>query len=74
MQPENTEVPINGEVLSRMMLGCLLYRLGGEQTFTPEEIDEIRKYVSGVQFFVAEDDRIILRTRGPQQIEGARLI
>lgn len=27
--------------LVRLILGCLLFRLGGEQTFTAEEIDFI---------------------------------
>lgn len=65
--------PINtanlSEHLQRMFLGCLLYRLGGEQSFTPEEVDAIRSEVAGVQFFVAEGDKIILRVRNKEFVE-----
>lgn len=55
---------INGDEWSRMFMGMLLYRLGGEQTFTSQEIDEIKRTVAGVQVGVTEDDKIILRVRG----------
>lgn len=65
--------PINtadlSEHLQRMFLGCLLYRLGGEQVFSAAEIDDIRKEVAGVQFFATEDNKIILRVRNTQFVE-----
>lgn len=73
-KPMKDEKPLDGEVLSRMMLGCLLYRLGGEQTFTPEEINEIRTMVVGVQFFATDDGKIVLRTRNLEHLPGAKLI
>lgn len=59
------------ESMLRMMLGLLLYRLGGEQTFTAGEMDEIRKIVQGVTIYAGENDQIILRTRGPQAVQKA---
>ena len=59
------------EALWRMMLGLLLYRLGGQQTFTPSEIDEIRKTVQGVTIFAGDNDSIVLRTRGPEAVQQA---
>jgi hypothetical protein len=58
------------EHLQRMFLGCLLFRLGGEQSFTPEEIDLIRAEVKGVQFFVTDDNRIVLRVRNEEFIQA----
>lgn len=56
----------HAEALRRTFLCCLLYRLGGEQTFTPEEIQEIRLCVSRVQIIATHDNKIVLRTRGPE--------
>lgn len=63
--------PMNAEHLIRTFLCCLLYRLGGEQSFSAEEIDEIRKEFQGVQFFVSEEDRVVLRVRGPEVCQKA---
>ncbi len=59
------------ESLSRLMLGCLLFRLGGEQSFTADEIDEIKKTVGGVQVFLTPDDKIIVRAKSPEAYEKA---
>jgi hypothetical protein len=59
------------EALWRLMLGCLLFRLGGEQTFTPEEMNEIREIVQGVQIILVDDSKILLRTRGPEVVQRA---
>lgn len=59
------------EAMLRMMLGLLLYRLGGQQTFTPDEMDAIRQVVQGVTIYAGDNDKIILRTRGPQAVEQA---
>lgn len=78
MQPDesqqSSEKPLDGTVLARMMLGCLLYRLGGEQSFTMTEIEDIQDIVAGVQFFATEDGKIILRTRGKSALPGSNLI
>lgn len=58
--------------LVRLILGCLLFRLGGEQTFTAEEIDFICQDVRGIQIFLAEGDKLILRTRGEQAIDDVK--
>jgi hypothetical protein len=55
----------NQEALMRLFLGLLLFRLGGEQTFTPAEIDDIRDTVQGVTWFTTDEGRIGIRTRGP---------
>lgn len=59
------------EAMLRMMLGLLLFRLGGQQTFTPTEMDEIRQTVQGVTIYAGENDQIILRTRGPEAVQKA---
>lgn len=59
------------EPLMRLFLGLLLFRLGGEQTFTPAEMDEIKQTVAGVSFFVTEDGRLGARTRGPLPAQKA---
>ena len=60
------ETEKTGDVLMRLMLGCLLFRLGGEQTFTPQEIDEIKNSVGGVQVLATDQDTIVLRVRTPE--------
>lgn len=64
-------IDIKQEPILRLMLGCLLFRLGGEQTFTVQEIDEIKTVVQGVQVFALEDDRIMIKSRGPEAVERA---
>jgi hypothetical protein len=59
--------PLN-EVLMRTFLGCLLFRLGGEQTFTPEEMHDIQESVAGVQIIMGENDKMILRVRGRETL------
>jgi hypothetical protein len=65
--------PKSSEALMRMLIGALLFRLGGEETFTEAELDEIRVSVGGVQvFYVPEspghpEGRYILRIRDPQK-------
>lgn len=62
---------INTEALSRMFLGLLVFRLGGEATFTAEEIDEIRESVEGVQFIATHDGKIIVRCRNHEACDRA---
>lgn len=62
---------LDGGILSRLLMGCLLYRLGGQQTFTPAEIDEIKDMVGGVQIFVTHDDKIVARVKGPEATQKA---
>jgi hypothetical protein len=57
--------------LVRLILGCLLFRLGGEQTFTAEEIDFICTDVRGIQLFLTEDNKLLLRTRGENAVLDA---
>lgn len=59
--------PLN-DVLMRTFLGCLLFRLGGEQTFTPEEMHDIRQMVSGVQIIAGDNDTLILRVRNRESM------
>lgn len=59
--------------LTRMILGLLVYRLGGEQTFTISEIDEIRQVIHGVQIFLSSDgNKIIVRARGREYVEDLK--
>lgn len=57
--------------LVRLVLGCLLFRLGGEQTFTEAEIDFICQDVRGIQLFLTEDHKLLLRTRGETAVRDA---
>ena len=65
MEPDETNA------LMRLMLGLLLFRLGGEQTFTLEEYEYITKEVAGVQIHATAEGGIILRTRGHEAVEKA---
>lgn len=60
--------PNLGNELSRLFIGCLLFKLGGEIHLTAEEIDEIKKSVGGVQIFLHGDDGFILRVKTPESI------
>lgn len=64
-------LPVLDEALMRLFLGLLTFRLGGEQMFTWKEIDEIKETVKGITWFVTEDGRIGIRTRGPLACEQA---
>lgn len=59
----NTPTENTGDALVRLMIGCLLFRLGGEQSFTPQEISDIQQQVAGVQVLLTEDDRILVKVR-----------
>lgn len=62
---------MDSDRLVRLILGCLLFRLGGEQTFTAEEIDFICRDVKGIQLFLTEDHKLLLRTRGEDAVLDA---
>jgi len=62
---------LESERLVRLILGCLLFRLGGEQTFTAEEIDFICQDVRGIQLYLTEDHKLLLRTRGEAAVNDA---
>jgi hypothetical protein len=48
----------------QQIVSLLLFRLGGEQAFTTEEIKEIQSCVAGVQMQIdPTDSKIILRSR-----------
>ena len=51
--------------LAHYLLGLVLYRAGGEQTFTVQEIDDIRKLVAGIRVYTGDDNKLTLRTYGP---------
>lgn len=55
-----------GDTLSRLFLGCLLFKLGGEVTLTPAEIDDIKKTVGGVQILLTHDESFVLRVKTPE--------
>lgn len=69
---DESALPISLDTVTRMALGLLLYRLGGEQSFSVEEMDEIRGIVAGVAMFVTPDGKLLLRTKSPEQTERAR--
>jgi hypothetical protein len=54
--------------MMRMLLGCLLYRLGGAQTFTAAEIDEICKEVKGIQWVSDENLNLTVIARSPEAL------
>jgi len=60
------------ESLLRLFIGLLVFRLGGEQTFTQEEINEIRQVVGGVQIYLLENETVLLRTSSPEKTEDCR--
>lgn len=77
-EPESSEPlraqldPVHSESLMRMLLGALLYRLGGEESFTEQALDDIMNTVGGVQVIYIPDagdatGRYILRVRDPQR-------
>lgn len=53
LEPVNPEKPLldpkSSDALMRMLIGALLFRLGGEETFTEEELNDIMENVGGVQ-------------------------
>ncbi len=55
-----------GDTLSRLFLGCLLFKLGGEITLTQEEITDIKTMVGGVQILVNAEDSFVLRVKTPE--------
>jgi hypothetical protein len=58
------EIPsILREDIITMLFGCLVYRLGGQQSFSPEEIDEIKETIEGVRITVDSNDRIVLTAK-----------
>lgn len=79
--PDKTEIPLNPpldahatEALMRMFLGALLFRLGGEEVFTEQELEDIMVQVGGVQILTnitnntgVSEVRYILRLRDPQR-------
>ena len=62
---------MDSDKLLRLILGCLLFRLGGEQTFTEAEIDFICADVKGIQISTTEDGKLLLRTRNPETVAKA---
>lgn len=63
--------PLDNDALMRLFLGLLVFRLGGEQSFSAEEINDIRENVQGVQILLTENNRIVLRTRNNESCEQA---
>lgn len=55
-------VAIPAKTLQKLV-ALLLFRLGGEQTFTSEEIKDIQSSMGGVMMFIDADERVILRSR-----------
>ena len=57
--------------LAHYLLGLVLYRAGGEQVFTLEQIDEIRKVVAGVTFGLdTKTGRMVVRAYTPAELES----
>lgn len=60
------------ETLARTFLCCLLYRLGGEQTFTTDEITDMVNEYRGVRFLVnSEGTAITLRIQNKEHVDQA---
>ena len=49
--------------LMTLLLGCLLYRLGGQQVFTIQEIDDMRQDIGRVRIVLDAEDRIVMRIK-----------
>lgn len=49
--------------LMTLLLGCLLYRLGGQQVFTIKEMDDMREDIGRVRVVLDAEDRIVLRIK-----------
>ena len=64
-EPERSMMTAETETLLRLFIGLLVFRLGGEQTFTPKEIKEIQEVVGGVQIILLDNDIILLRSTNP---------
>ena len=60
--------------LAHQLLGLVLYRAGGEQTFTVQEVDDIRNVVVGIRIYTGADNRITLRTYGPAGILKGKVL
>lgn len=69
---DESELPVSIDTVTRMALGLLLYRLGGEQSFTVEEMDDIRATVAGVAIFITPEGKLLFRTKTPGQTQQAR--
>jgi hypothetical protein len=59
--------PEGRDIIRDGALGLLLYRLGGQQVFTLDEIADISKVVGGVIFALTKDGKFVLSTRSPEQ-------
>ena len=77
-EPVNPEQPLldpkSSDALMRMLIGALLFRLGGEETFTEEELNDIMETVGGVQILYAASQsphdlrgKYVLRVRDPRR-------
>lgn len=77
-EPVNPEQPLldpkSSDALMRMLIGALLFRLGGEETFTEEELNDIMETVGGVQIlYLASQSphdlrgKYVLRVRDPRR-------
>ena len=55
----------------RLFMGLVLFRAGGEQVFTVDEIDDIKKTVAGFRISVDPMNRIIIRVYSHDQIGGS---
>lgn len=52
------------EILMRLFIGAMCYRLGGEVTFTPDQLQSIQEEVGGVQVgYDAARGTYVLRVR-----------
>jgi hypothetical protein len=77
-EPVNPDRPLldpkSSEALMRLLIGALLFRLGGEETFTESALQDIMVTVGGVQilYIVSKDPenpegRYVLRVRDPRR-------
>lgn len=61
------------DIAMQNLLTLLLFRLGGEQTFTQEEVTEISQTVGGATFSVDPNGLMILRCRTSESMATLRV-
>ena len=54
--------------ISNNIVMLLLYRLGGQQSFTVEEVAEIQKQVAGVMMVFDESGKLILKVQSEDKM------
>ncbi len=56
--------------LLHQFVALLLFRCGGEQSFTPEDIREIQQTIGGISISISKDYKITLRARSHEATDA----